>query len=161
MYFPDFPSPLISMTHRFQQVFSATSCVCKDLMKMSSCWSSNICLFVWRDPEELLAYKFVFTFPAGSIMSYSSYLDDFRDVGEVAVHLLLRGMLLRDLFSTSYSILVLLSSSFFSICLVSVFGVHPYNSMDMTAAWKNAFYSIGQVLPPYDRLPIDCCPCLR
>ena len=46
------------------------------------------------------------------------------------------GCCFQDLFDTTHSILVQLLLSFFSICLVSVHVVHPYSSMDMTAAWK-------------------------
>ena len=46
------------------------------------------------------------------------------------------GCCLQDSFSTARSILVYLLSSFFSIRLVIVHVVHPYNSIDMTPAWK-------------------------
>ena len=42
----------------------------------------------------------------------------------------------QDLFNTARSILVLLPSSFFSRGLISVQVVHPYSSIDTTAAWK-------------------------
>ena len=46
------------------------------------------------------------------------------------------GCCLQDLFNIACCILVKLPSSFFSIRLVSVHVVHPYSSIDMTAAWK-------------------------
>ena len=46
------------------------------------------------------------------------------------------GCCFQDLFNIAGSILVQLLSSFFSICLVGIKVVHPYSSMDMTAAWK-------------------------
>ena len=46
------------------------------------------------------------------------------------------GCCLQDLFNIACNILVLLPSSFFSIRLVSVQIVHPYSSIDTTAAWK-------------------------
>ena len=46
------------------------------------------------------------------------------------------GCCLQDLLNTARSILVSLSSSFFSIYLVNVHVVHPYNSTDTTIAWK-------------------------
>ena len=46
------------------------------------------------------------------------------------------GCCFHDLFNIARSIFVQLSSSFFSIHLVSVHVVHPYSSMNMTAAWK-------------------------
>ena len=42
----------------------------------------------------------------------------------------------QDLFNIACSILVWLQSSFFSSYLVSVQVVHPYSSIDTTAAWK-------------------------
>ena len=42
----------------------------------------------------------------------------------------------QDLFDIARSILVYLPSYFFSSCLVSVQVVHPYSSIDTTAAWK-------------------------
>ena len=46
------------------------------------------------------------------------------------------GCCLQYLFKVACSILVQLPSSFFSIRLVSVHVVHPYNSIDTTVAWK-------------------------
>ena len=51
----------------------------------------------------------------------------------------------KDLFNTARNILVLLPSSFSSSRLVSVQVVHPYNSIDKTAAWKKLVWF------PYDR----------
>ena len=42
----------------------------------------------------------------------------------------------QDLFKIARSILVQLPSSFFSNCFVRVHVVHPYSSIDSTAAWK-------------------------
>ena len=42
----------------------------------------------------------------------------------------------QDLFNIARNILVLLPSSSFSSCFVSVQVVHPYSSIDTTAAWK-------------------------
>ena len=61
----------------------------------------------------------------------------------------------QDLFITVPSIIVQLPPSVFSVRFVSVHVVHPYSAMDTTAAWKNAFYFIGQVWSPYDQKPID------
>ena len=46
------------------------------------------------------------------------------------------GCCLQDLFSIARNILVKLPSSFFSSRFVSVQVVHPYSSIDTTAAWK-------------------------
>ena len=49
----------------------------------------------------------------------------------------------QDLFNIARSILVQLPSSFFSIRLVSVQVVHPYSSMDTTAAWKKLRFTLS------------------
>ena len=46
------------------------------------------------------------------------------------------GCYLQDLFNVAHIILVLFLSSFFFIRLVSAHVVHPYSSIDTTAAWK-------------------------
>ena len=46
-------------------------------------------------------------------------------------------------FNIARSILVYLPSSFFSIRLVSVHVVHPYSSIDTTAAWKKLHFILS------------------
>ena len=46
------------------------------------------------------------------------------------------GCCFQDLFSIAHSILVQFLFSFFSIHLVSIHMVHPYNRIDMTGTWK-------------------------
>ena len=53
------------------------------------------------------------------------------------------GCCLHELFNIACSILVLLPSSFFSICLVSIHVVHPYSSINMTAAWKKLHFILS------------------
>ena len=76
-------------------------------------------------------------------MSCSSDLIYFGDGRWVIVELRFCGMLLPEF--VLHSIFEQLSSSFFSIRLVSVH-VHPYSRMDMTAAWKKLrfIYQVGQ-----------------
>ena len=50
---------------------------------------------------------------------------------------------LQDLFKIACSILVLLPSSIFSIHFVSVHVVHPYSSIDTTAAWKKLHFILS------------------
>ena len=50
------------------------------------------------------------------------------------------GCCLQDLFNIACSILVLLPSSFFSSCLVSVHVVHPYSRIDTITAWKKLHF---------------------
>ena len=38
---------------------------------------------------------------------------------------------------------MLLPSSFFSLCFVSVHVVHPYSSLDMTVAWKEFHFILS------------------
>ena len=62
----------------------------------------------------------------------------------------------QDLFNIARSILVWLPSSFFSSRLVSVQVVHPYSSIDMTAAWKKLrfFLSVRSDFHMIDSLSI-------
>ena len=50
---------------------------------------------------------------------------------------------LQDLFNNARSILVLLPSNFFSICFLSVHIMHPYSSIDTTAAWKKMHFILS------------------
>ena len=52
------------------------------------------------------------------------------------------GYCFQDLFNIAHSILVQLSSRFFSIRLVSVHVVHPYSRIDMTIVWKKLRFII-------------------
>ena len=65
-----------------------------EILSRSSSWASNTCLSVWSGQEEHVDYEFVLTSPAVSSMSCSSGLNGFRDGREVAVCLLVCGMLL-------------------------------------------------------------------
>ena len=62
---------------------------------------------------------------------------------------------LQELFSIDHSILVQLPSSFFSIRFVSVQVVHPYSSIDTTAAWKKLCF-ISSVMNIYIYIYIYC-----
>ena len=67
------------------------------------------------------------------------------------------GCFLHDLFNIASSILVYLLSSFFSSCLISFHVVHPYSSIDTTAAWKKKLLFILSVRPDFhitDRLSL-------
>ena len=55
----------------------------------------------------------------------------------------LAGCYIQDLFYTARSILMKLLFSFFSIRLVSVHMVHPYGSIDTTAAWKKSRFILS------------------
>ena len=53
------------------------------------------------------------------------------------------GCCLQNLFNITCIILVQLPSSFFSIRLVSIHVVHPYSSIDTTAAWKKRHFILS------------------
>ena len=82
---PDPLLPLVSIIHCFQKILQATSCIGTEL--------SNLCLSMWRGPQEYIAYEFILTSSAASHMSGSSNLDDFCDGWKVAVQLLFCGVL--------------------------------------------------------------------
>ena len=69
------------------------------------------------------------------------------------------GRYFQDLFNITCSILVSLPSSFFSSRFVSVQVVHPYSSIDTTAAWKKLLVMGGRygfnIVSPYD--VVLCC----
>ena len=76
------PDPLtlpVSIVHRSRQIFLATSCTGTELLCISSSWSSNLCLSMWRGPLEYITYEFVFTSPAVSRMPGLSDLNRIRD----------------------------------------------------------------------------------
>ena len=55
----------------------------------------------------------------------------------------LMGWCCQDLYKITHSILVLLPSSFFSSRFVRVHIVHPYSSIDATAAWKKLHFTLS------------------
>ena len=71
-------SPRISIIHHSREVFQATSCIGTELLHIVSGKSSSLCLFMWWDPQEYIAYEFVLTSPAVSQISGSSNLDSFH-----------------------------------------------------------------------------------
>ena len=63
------------------------------------------------------------------------------------------GCCCQDLFRIARSILVQLPSSFFSSRFVSVHVVHPYSSIDVTAAWKKLRFILSVRSPQTVDLP--------
>ena len=125
---PDPHSPLTSLVHPSRGVFQYTSCIGIELLYIGSRWSPNPCSFVWRVPQEYIAYEFVPTSPS---VSHISALDIFRNGGRCFV-----GYCFQKLFNIARGILVYGPTCFFSRCLVWVHVIHPYSSIDTTAAWK-------------------------
>ena len=91
---------------------------------------------MWRGPLEYITYEFVLTSPATSYKIVSSNLDSFRDRWLVAVQLLRCGILPPGFVRNSSQHFCVIAVKLFSPCLVSVYVVHPYSSIDSTAAWK-------------------------
>ena len=90
---PDPLSPLLPIVHRLRKVFRATSRILTQLLNVCSSWSSCFCPAICGGPQEYITYKLVPASPAVSCMSSSSNLDCFRDGRQLAVQLVLCGML--------------------------------------------------------------------
>ena len=88
---PDPLSPSLPNSHCFRQVFRVTSRISMELQYVGSSWSSFLCSS--RGLPEYISYDLVSTSPAEPHMSGSSNLDIFRDGRQVAVQLLLCGVL--------------------------------------------------------------------
>ena len=126
------PLPIV---HWFRQVFRATSRIGTELLYVGSSWLSCLCSFMWRGPQEYITNKLVLTSPVVSRMSGSFNFDIFVMGGRSPYSCCFVGCYLQ--FSITRSILLWLPSSFFlSIRLVCVHVVHPYRSINTTAAWK-------------------------
>ena len=71
-------SPPVSIVHCSREVFKSIACIGTELLHIGSCWSSCLCSFMWRGPQEYVTYEFVPTSPAIPRMSGWSNLDSFR-----------------------------------------------------------------------------------
>ena len=91
----DIPDPISPppIVHCFRQVFRTTPRIGTEPLYVGSSWSSCLCSSMWRGPQEYITYELVLTSPAVSRMSGSSNFDSFRYGWEVAVQLLLCGVL--------------------------------------------------------------------
>ena len=97
---------------------------------------------MWWDPQENVTYGYVLTSPAVFCIPCLTYLDGFRKGGRWLYSCCFVGCCFQDLFNIACIILVQFLSSFFSIYLVSIHMVHPYNCIDTTAAWKKKLHFI-------------------
>ena len=86
-------SPPLPIVYCFRQVLKSTSRICTELPYVGSSWTSCLCSFMWRGPQEYITYELVPTYPAMDRMSASSNFDSFRDGWSVALQLLLCGVL--------------------------------------------------------------------
>ena len=110
--------------------------------------SSHSCCMYVRDGHPAFARPYVGVHRSTSFMSSSLLLQQcpaylvrltwivFVMRGRWPYSWCLMGCCRQDLFNITRSILVQLPSSFFSSRFVSVHVVHPYGSIDTTAAWK-------------------------
>ena len=133
---PDSLSPPVSIVHRSLEVFQTTSCIGTELLYIGSSRSSSLWLSMGRGPLEFIAYEFVLTSPVVSHVPGSSNLDSFHDGWSVAVPLLFWGVLPPGIVQYSWQHSCVFAVNFFPIRFVSVHVVHPYSSIDTTAAWK-------------------------
>ena len=86
-----------------------------------------------RGPQECLTYEFVTTCPECLVcLTWIVFVMS----GKLPYSCCFVGCCFQDLFNIAHSVLVYLSLSLFSFRLVSVHVVHPYRSIDTTAAWK-------------------------
>ena len=100
-----------------------------------SSWSFYFWLAICGGPQEYITYDLVFASPAVSGISGSSSLYSFRDGRQVAVQLAPCGMLLPEpvQYCSQHSCIIAVE---LLLRLVCVQVVHPYSSIDTTAAWK-------------------------
>ena len=68
----------VSIVHRFQQIFQATSCIGTAPLYRGST-SSKLCSFMWKDSQENIAHEFVLTSTVVSCVFGSSNFDSFLD----------------------------------------------------------------------------------
>ena len=132
----DSSSPPFSIVHYFRQVFRTTPSIGTELLYVGSRWSFWFCSSMWRGPQEYVAYEFILTSQAMSRMSGSSTFDSFRDGWKVAAQLLLCRVLPPELVQYSSQQSCAIAVKLFSLRFVIIHVVHPYTSIDTTAAWK-------------------------
>ena len=134
----DIPDPLtlsLPIVHRFRQVLRDTPSILTELLNIGSSWSPCFCsahvlhwstslmsssLLLQQCPTCLVRLTLIVSVMGGRWPYSGCFV----------------GCCLQDFFIIARSILVSLLSSFFSIRLVSVHVVHPYGSINTTAAWK-------------------------
>ena len=93
MDLPDPLSPPVSIVYRSWDVFMAITSIGTELLYKGSSWPFCLCSFMWRDPQVYIAHEFVLTSPAASRMSSSSNSESFHDEWQMAVQLLICGVL--------------------------------------------------------------------
>ena len=90
---PDPLLPLLHIVHRLWQVFRAKSRILTQLLNVCSSWPSCFCSATCGGPQQYITCELVPASPAVSCVSGSSNLDSFRDGRQVAVQLVLCGVL--------------------------------------------------------------------
>ena len=100
---------------------------------VASSWTSCLCSSMWRGPQEYISSLLLQQCPACLVRLI---LIVFVMGGKWLYNFCFVGCCLQDLFNIACSILVYLLSSFFSVRLLSVHIVHPYRSINPSAACK-------------------------
>ena len=134
---------ILPIVHYIWQVLRATFRIGTELLYVGSSFSSCLCSAMWKGPQGYITYELVPTSPTVSRMPGSSNFDSFRDI--VVGDRTAAALCGTARWTCSLMLAVFLCScrqAFFSIRLVSVHVVHPYSSIDTTAAWKK-FYRSG------------------
>ena len=138
------PNPIV---YCFRQVFRTTSRISTEQLYVSSSWSSSFarpCEGVHRRTSLMSLSLLLQQCSAGLVRLI---LIVFMMGGRQPYSWCFVGCCLQDVFNIAHSILVQLPSSFFSIRFVSVHEVHPYSSIDTTAAWKKLCFILSVRYP--------------
>ena len=98
-------------------------------------WSMQVFVSVsmFMSLPENVAYHFCFP-----ILSHSSYLDGLWDTRHLNVQLLFCGMLLPGFVQNNMQYSCVVPIMCFSIFLIKILVVHPYNCNHLASAWKNS-----------------------
>ena len=138
------PSVRISQTFSRHPSLSSfarsTSCIGTELLYVDPSWTPCLCSSTWRGPQKYVNYEFVLTSPVLSRTSGSSLIA-FVMGGKWPYSCCFVKCCFQ--FNIARSILAKCPSSFFSIRFVSFHVVHPYSSIDTTAAWKKTRFILS------------------
>ena len=126
-------SPPLSIVHCFRQFLRATSRIGTKLLYVCSSWSTCFCSYMWRNTSPISSSLLLQQCPA---CLFGLILIVFVMGGRWPYSCCVVEYCLQDLFNIAHCILVYLPTIFFSIRFVSVHVMHPYSSIDTTAAWK-------------------------
>ena len=148
MDIPDPPSPLLPIVHRLWQVFRATSRILTELLYVCSRWLSCFCSAICRVHRSTSLMSSYLALQQCSACLFHLAWIVFVMGGRWPYSWCFVGCCLQDLFNIARNI--------FSSRFVSVQVVHPYSSIDTTAAWKKLrfFLSVRSYFHMIDSLSI-------